>query len=108
MTRHWRRGVARSGDAARISACATLSFALLCGVLQAQDTSIEPVRPTKPAIERPYFAPQTPPVRLNNTGRLGDLIRAGTLYLTAQDAIALVLENNIDLESARYNPLIAV
>jgi outer membrane protein TolC len=27
------------------------------------------------------------------------------MYLTVQDAIALALENNIDLESARYNPL---
>jgi len=61
----------------------------------------------KPAILRPYFAPEAPPARLNNSGRLGDLIRAGTLYLTAQDAIALALEDNIDLESARYNPLIA-
>ncbi len=76
-------------------------------VLRAAASSIEPVRPKKPAIVRPYFAPQAPPVRLNNSGRLGDLIRAGALYLTAQDAIALVLEDNIDLESARYNPLIA-
>ena len=29
------------------------------------------------------------------------------LYLTAQDAIALVLENNIDLEVSRYNPFIS-
>jgi outer membrane protein TolC len=29
------------------------------------------------------------------------------LYLTAQDAIALALENNIDIEIARYNPLIS-
>ena len=35
-----------------------------------------------------------------------DLVRAGKMYLTAQDAIALALENNIDIESARYNPLI--
>ena len=33
-------------------------------------------------------------------------MRAGTLYLTVQDAIALALENNIDIEVARYNPLI--
>ena len=33
--------------------------------------------------------------------------RAGTLYLTVQDAIALALENNIDIEMARYNPLVA-
>jgi outer membrane protein TolC len=44
---------------------------------------------------------------LSNSGRIGDLIRAGILYLTAQDAVALALENNIDLEVARYNPLIA-
>jgi outer membrane protein TolC len=35
------------------------------------------------------------------------LIRAGVLYLTVQDAIALALENNIDLEIARFGPLIA-
>ena len=29
------------------------------------------------------------------------------LYLTVQDAIALALENNIDLEVARYNPILA-
>jgi outer membrane protein TolC len=34
-------------------------------------------------------------------------VRAGALYLTAQDAIALALENNIDLEISRYNPFIA-
>jgi outer membrane protein TolC len=61
----------------------------------------------KPAIVRPYLPPVTPPARITNSGRIGDLIRAGILYLTAQDAIALALENNIDLEVARYNPLIA-
>jgi outer membrane protein len=34
-------------------------------------------------------------------------MRGGILYLTVQDAIALVLENDIDLEVDRYNPLIA-
>jgi outer membrane protein len=46
-------------------------------------------------------------VRLANSPRLSELVRAGTLYLTVQDAIALALENNIDIEVARYNPLIA-
>ena len=48
-----------------------------------------------------------PPIRLPNSTRLHDLIRAGNLYLTAQDAIALALENNIDIEVARYNPLLS-
>jgi outer membrane protein TolC len=44
---------------------------------------------------------------VNNSPRLADLVRAGALYLTAQDAIALALENNIDLEISRYDPLIS-
>ena len=72
----------------------------------AQD-AIEPVRPSAPVLWRPYLAPDVPPVRLNNSGRLHDLIRAGILYLTALDAISLALENNIDLEVARYAPFTA-
>jgi outer membrane protein TolC len=69
--------------------------------------SIEPVRPSAPVLVRPYLAPAVPPVRLRNSDRLRELLRAGTLYLTVQDAIALALENNIDIEVSRYNPLLA-
>ena len=41
---------------------------------------------------------EVPPIRLSNSDRLQMLIRAGKLYLTAHDAIALALENNIDIE----------
>jgi len=44
-------------------------------------------------------------VDLGNSNRLHSLIRAGRLYLTVQDAIALALENNLDLEVDRYGPL---
>jgi outer membrane protein len=73
----------------------------------AQSVSIEPVRPHAPVLWRPYLPATVPPIRLTNSSRLHDLIRAGTLYLTAQDAIALALENNIDIEVARYNPILA-
>jgi outer membrane protein TolC len=66
--------------------------------------AIAPVRPAAPVFWRPYLAPTVPPVSLANSGRLADLIRAGKLYLTAQDAIALALENNIDIAVARYTP----
>ncbi len=80
---------------------------LLCAPLAwAQQSAIAPVAPHAPAILRPYLAPEVPPVRLANSPRLSELVRAGTLYLTVQDAIALALENNIDIEVARYNPLI--
>ncbi len=78
---------------------------LSCG--WSQSISIEPVRPQAPVIIRPYLAADVPPVRLANSTRLQDLIRAGTMYLTVQDVIALVLENNIDIEVARYNPILA-
>jgi outer membrane protein TolC len=70
-------------------------------------TGIEPVRPRTSVFLRPYQAQTVPPARLANSQRLRGLIRAGHLYLTIQDAIALALENNIDLEIARYGPVLA-
>ena len=35
--------------------------------------------------------------------RLEKLMRAGIIYLSLRDAIALVLENNLDIENARFN-----
>lgn len=83
--------------------------AALCGVfsLAAQESAIAPVRPQAPVLWRPYLAPEVPAARLNNSARLASLIRAGSLYLTVQDAIELALENNIDIEVARYNPIAA-
>ncbi len=78
---------------------------ILCSPAWAQQPGIEPVRPSAPVLIRPYLAPEVPPARLKNSTRLHDLIRSGNLYLTAQDAIALALENNIDIEVARYNPI---
>lgn len=58
-------------------------------------------------ITRPYQARIVAPVRLANSPRLDSLIRAGNLYLTAQDVVALAIENNIDVEVQRYAPLLA-
>ncbi len=61
--------------------------------------------------ERPHwYSPITsryqpkivPPVNVSNTTRVEGLIRAGNLYLSLQDAIALSIENNIDIEVQRY------
>jgi outer membrane protein TolC len=68
----------------------------------AQPQSIEPVRPQGTFWTRPYRAAQIPDIRLSNSSRLAGLIRGGTLYLSAQDAIALALDNNVDVELARY------
>jgi outer membrane protein TolC len=50
---------------------------------------------------------QVSPVNLKNSSRLESLVRAGNLYLSAQDVIALVLENNVDIAIQRYGPFLA-
>ena len=42
-----------------------------------------------------------------NSTRIFELIRAGQLYLSLADAIALALENNLDLQLERFLPEIA-
>src|ERR1039457_5943445 len=54
-----------------------------------------------------YRMQQVPPIDLANSGRLELLLRAGRLYLSRPDAIALALENNLDIEIQRYGPQIA-
>lgn len=56
---------------------------------------------------RPYRQPEIAPVNLSNSSRLESLIRAGNIYLSLEDAVALALENNLDIEVARYGPQIA-
>ncbi len=83
-----------------------LTYCLLQTTAWAQSsTSIEPVRPVAPLYKRPYLAVSVPDIRLANSSRFGTLLRGGNLYLTANDAIKLALENNIDIEIARYNPV---
>ena len=87
-----------------------VAVALCCtwpvSLAPAQELVIEPVRPAAPILWRPYQAPKVPDIRMSNSERLRSLIRAGKLYLTVQDAIALALENSIDIEVARYNPIL--
>jgi outer membrane protein TolC len=92
-----------------IRRCLAAGLSLACATwpAAAQESSIEPMRPRAPVLVRPYLAPSVPQARLRNSDRFRELIRAGTLYLTVQDAIALTVENNIDLEVSRYNPLAA-
>jgi len=43
-----------------------------------------------------------PAVRYDNSPRVHELIRAGNLYLSLADALALAIENNLDIELQRY------
>jgi len=81
--------------------------ACLASMCLAQDPGLQIERPHAPIPLRSYMAPVIPPVRLRNSARLHSLIRAGHLYLTLQDALALAIENNLSLEVDRYGPLLA-
>jgi len=55
----------------------------------------------------PYQSRHLPPPNLSNTGRIDQFLHEGKLYLSLDDAIALALENNLDIAIARYTLNIA-
>ncbi len=79
-----------------------LVFAVASGMALAQGGSSSFGR-----LANPYRVPQVPPVSLQNSQRIFDLMRAGQLYLSLDDAIALALENNLDIELERVLPKMA-
>ena len=60
-----------------------------------------------PRVLSPYTTPFVPDPRLDNSRRLQILIVDGKLMLSVDDAIALALENNLEIAVARYNLPIA-
>jgi outer membrane protein TolC len=79
---------------------------------QAQQLSQQANSPQRPFhIEMPHshnpiapYRPSTvPELDFNNSPRLANLIRDGKIYISLSDAIALAIEDNLDLASFRYN-----
>ena len=60
-----------------------------------------------PNIVQPYKSQELPQPNLGNSPRIDSLMRDGQIYLSIDDAVALTLENNLDLDIARYNLNIA-
>ena len=100
-------------------------FAALTVAAQAQEPPAAPNPQNTPEVQRvpeldyakpaSHFpnpiAPYTPrhlaPPNLANTARIDQLMHDGKLYLSLNDAIALALENNLDIAIQRYNLNIA-
>src|SRR5579862_2703156 len=81
---------------------------LLAGSAWAENAvRIDPAQGPMLRFTRPFRARPVPPANLGNSGRLESLMHAGNLYLSAQDAVALAVENNLDVEVQRYGPLLA-
>jgi outer membrane protein TolC len=80
-------------------------FLTLCASATAQNSiSIQPAGGW--SLIRPYRQRTVSPVNLSNSNRLEELIRAGKLYLSSQDVVALAIENNLDIEVQRYAPFL--
>ena len=82
-----------------------LAFCVHISAQQAID--VQPPSGPLGFLVNPYRAAPVPAVRLQNSGRIASLIRAGNLYLSASHVVALAIENNIDVEIQRYGPLLA-
>jgi outer membrane protein len=79
----------------------------------AQTSEISITAPKSPpvigSLIRPFHIQRriVSPANLSNSPRLALLVRAGNLYLSAQDVIALALENNLDIAVQRYAPFLS-
>ncbi|MGD0514123.1 MAG: TolC family protein [Terriglobales bacterium] len=60
-----------------------------------------------PNVAKPYMPQHVPPPDLVNTPRIQQLMRDGKIMLSIDDAVALALENNLDIGISRYNLNIA-
>src|ERR1035441_4205816 len=55
-------------------------------------------------LAKDYLPTTVARISYEDSQRIERLIRAGSIYLSLRDAIALALENNLDIEVARLNP----
>ncbi len=88
------------------------SIAVLCALLVAAPPTFAQEPPLQErrwysGITQPYQARPLAPVNVSNSSRIDALLRAGNLYLSLSDAIALAIENNLDVEIERYEFSIA-
>ena len=60
-----------------------------------------------PNLVAPYIGREVPSPSMQNSDRIRTLIKDGKIQLSLSDAVALALENNLDLAIARYNLQIA-
>ncbi|HXS95325.1 MAG TPA: TolC family protein [Candidatus Limnocylindrales bacterium] len=59
-------------------------------------------------LTQPYRPKHVGQVSFADSSRIDKLLHAGSIYLSLRDAIALALENNLDVEIARFDPKLAL
>ena len=104
----------------RLCASATLALLLLPSARSLAQVAVQRLTPqpqTQPVVRldiphsgnpfHAYTPTAVPPANLANSNRLDTLVHNGVLEISLQEAVALALENNLDLAIARYNIPIA-
>src|SRR5579864_1226145 len=83
-------------------------FSLITLAATAQNL-VDYSKPTShfPSLVGPYLAHEVPPPSFGNAPRIETLLKDGKLRLSLSDAVAMALENNLDLAIARFNLSIA-
>jgi outer membrane protein len=87
---------------------------LLCGLIalptfaQTQSFTLDTGHGFLDRVSHPYRPHPVSDVSFADSPRIEKLMRSGVIYLSLRDAIALALENNLDIESARYYPKLAL
>jgi outer membrane protein TolC len=84
------------------------AFVALPGFGQTQSFAQDPSHGMIAGVTRPFRMHPVNTVSFADSPRIDKLMRAGSIYLSLRDAIALALENNLDLESSRYQPKLAL
>lgn len=89
--------------------CVAAFVAILALAVSGVAQKIDFTKPQRhfPNPAAPYMPQSVAAPNITNTPRIGMLIKDGKLMLSMNDAIALALENNLDLAIARYNLNIA-
>ena len=66
-----------------------------------------PIRRSFLDFASPYRVASLPPFRVISTNRVRSLVRDGAIYLSLYDALAMAIENNLNVEISRYDVAIA-
>jgi outer membrane protein len=90
-----------------LACCLAATLLMVCPLPFAQTTDYSKSVSQFPNVVGPYIPRRVAEPNFANSARIDQLMKNGTIYLSLDDAIALALENNLDLAIARYNLPIA-
>lgn len=101
--------ISKASAAIGIASFCLVLLVTLAAPLHAQVQFKDYVKPAShfPFLVSPYLHHEVPAPSLSNTPRIDNLLHDGKIMLSLDDAIALAIENNLDLAIARYNLSIA-